>query len=85
MSAVFDPVVGVATSVDAVLLARIQFAFTIAFHIVFPAISIGLAAFLAVLEGLWLLTKRVVFLNLFKYWLHAFAMVFGMGVWFLAW
>lgn len=80
MSTVLDPVVGVATAFDAVLLARIQFAFTIAFHIVFPAISIGLAAFLAVLEGLWLITKRIVFLNLFKYWLHAFAIVFGMGV-----
>ena len=65
---------------DPVLLARIQFAFTIAFHIIFPAISIGLAAFLAVLEGAWLLTKKQVYLNLFNYWLKPFALVFGMGV-----
>lgn len=65
---------------DAILLARIQFAFTIAFHIIFPAISIGLASFLAVLEGAWLLTKKQVYLNLFHYWLKPFALVFGMGV-----
>jgi len=67
-------------SLDPILLARIQFAFTIAFHIIFPAISIGLAAYLAVLEGAWLLTKRKVYLNLYEYWLKPFALVFGMGV-----
>lgn len=51
-----------------------------AFHIVFPAISIGLASYLAVLEGLWLITRRDTYLNLFKYWLKLFATVFGMGV-----
>lgn len=45
---------------DAFRLARAQFAFTVAFHIIFPAFSIGLASFLAVLEGLWLWTKRPV-------------------------
>ena len=65
---------------DPILLARIQFAFTIAVHIVFPAISIGLAAYLAVLEGLWLRTGREVYLILFRHWLRAFAIVFGMGV-----
>ena len=65
---------------DAVVLARIQFAFTISFHIVFPAISIGLASYLAVLEGLWLLTKRDVYLRLFKYWMKIFAVTFAMGV-----
>jgi len=65
---------------DAVLLARIQFAFTIAFHIVFPAFSIGLASYLAVLEGLWLWTGRQVYLDVFRYWLKIFAVVFGMGV-----
>ncbi len=65
---------------DATLLARIQFAFTIAFHIIFPAFSIGLASFLAVLEGLWLKTGRPVYLRLFKYWMKVFAVVFGMGV-----
>jgi cytochrome d ubiquinol oxidase subunit I len=66
--------------IDAVLLARAQFAFTMAFHIIFPAFTIGLASYLAVLEGLWLWTGRDVFLNLFKYWLKIFAIAFGMGV-----
>ncbi len=51
-----------------------------AFHIVFPAISIGLASYLAVLEGLWLVSARDTYLNLYKYWLRIFATVFGMGV-----
>ena len=65
---------------DAVLLARIQFAFTISFHIIFPAFTIGLASYLAVLEGLWLYTKRDVYLHIFKYWLKIFAVAFAMGV-----
>ena len=65
---------------DAVLLARIQFAFTISFHIIFPAFSIGLASYLAVLEGLWFFTKRDVYLQAFRYWMKIFAIVFGMGV-----
>ncbi len=65
---------------DAVALARAQFAFTMAFHIVFPALSIGLASYLAVLEALWLWTGRDVFINLFNYWLKIFAIAFGMGV-----
>ena len=65
---------------DAVLLARLQFAFTMSFHIIFPAFSIGLASYLAVLEALWLKTGDDVYLNLFKYWLKIFAVAFGMGV-----
>ncbi|NVN88504.1 MAG: cytochrome ubiquinol oxidase subunit I [Rhodopseudomonas sp.] len=65
---------------DAVVLARAQFAFTMSFHIVFPAFSIGLASYLAVLEALWLATGREVFINLFNYWLKIFAIAFGMGV-----
>lgn len=64
----------------AVDLARAQFAFTVSFHIVFPAFSIGLASYLAVLEGLWLLTGRQVYLDTFRYWLKIFAVAFGMGV-----
>ena len=64
----------------AIDLARWQFAFTVSFHIVFPAFSIGLASYLAVLEGLWLYTKKQVYLDLFKYWLKIFAVAFGMGV-----
>ena len=65
---------------NAIDLARFQFAFTIAFHILFPAVSIGLASYLAVLEGLWLHTGRTVYLDTFKFWLKIFAVVFGMGV-----
>ncbi len=67
-------------TLDATLLARLQFAFTVSFHFIFPAFSIGLASYLAVLEGLWLWTGRDVYLNLFKYWLKIFALAFGMGV-----
>ena len=65
---------------EALELARIQFAFTISFHIIFPAITIGLASFLAALEGLWLKTKRQVYRDLYHFWLKIFAVNFGMGV-----
>src|SRR6201999_3244376 len=71
---------GMFAAIDAVVLARAQFAFTMTFHIVFPAFSIGLASYLAVLEALWLWTGRAVYLDLFKYWLKIFAIAFGMGV-----
>jgi cytochrome bd ubiquinol oxidase subunit I len=61
-------------------LARFQFAFTISAHIIFPAFSIGLASFLAVLEGLWLWTGRDVYTRLFNFWVKIFAVAFGMGV-----
>lgn len=64
----------------ALLLARIQFAFTISFHFIFPAFSIGLASYLAVLEGLWLKTGKQIYLDLFKYWVKIFAVAFAMGV-----
>ncbi|HWT12110.1 MAG TPA: cytochrome ubiquinol oxidase subunit I [Allosphingosinicella sp.] len=64
----------------ALILARAQFAFTVSFHFIFPAFSIGLASYLAVLEGLWLKTKREFYLNLFRYWLKIFAITFAMGV-----
>ena len=65
---------------DALTLARIQFAFTVSFHFIFPAFTIGLASYLAVLEALWLLTGRHVYFTLFEYWLKIFALAFGMGV-----
>lgn len=65
---------------DPVVLARAQFAFTVSFHFIFPAFSIGLASYLMVLEALWLKTGRAVYLDLFRYWLKIFAVVFGMGV-----
>jgi cytochrome d ubiquinol oxidase subunit I len=65
---------------DALLLARIQFGFTISFHIVFPAITIGLASYLAVLEGFWLRTGKPVYRDLYHFWIKIFAVNFGMGV-----
>ena len=65
---------------DALLLSRLQFAFTIGFHIIFPSFTIGLASFLAVLEGLWLFTKKPQFKNLYLFWVKIFALSFGMGV-----
>ncbi|GAB5439538.1 cytochrome ubiquinol oxidase subunit I [Falsiruegeria mediterranea] len=61
-------------------LARIQFAFTVSFHIIFPAFSIGLASYLAVLNAQWLRTRDQVYLTLFNYWKKIFAVAFGMGV-----
>jgi cytochrome d ubiquinol oxidase subunit I len=64
----------------ALMLARAQFAFTVSFHFLFPAFTIGLASYLAVLEALWLRTGSGVYANLYRYWLKIFAVVFGMGV-----
>ena len=66
--------------IDAIDLARFQFAFVVSFHIIFPAFTIGLAFYLAVLEGLWLWKKEQRYLDLFKYWLKIFAVAFAMGV-----
>ena len=62
------------------ILARIQFAFTVSFHFIFPAFSIGTASFLAVLNGLWLWKRDTAYLKLFEYWKTIFAVTFGMGV-----
>jgi cytochrome d ubiquinol oxidase subunit I len=64
----------------ALLLSRIQFAFTISFHIIFPAFTIGLAAWLTVLEALHLRTGRQVYQVLFEFWLKIFGIAFGLGV-----
>lgn len=65
---------------DALLLAPIQFGFTVSFHIVFPALTIGLASYLMTLEALWLRTNRRVFMDLYHFWTKVFAVAFGMGV-----
>jgi cytochrome d ubiquinol oxidase subunit I len=65
---------------DPVLLSRVQFAFVVSFHIIFPAFTIGLAAWLATLEGLRLFTGRLVYRRVFDFWLRIFAVSFGMGV-----
>ena len=61
-------------------LARIQFGFTVSFHIIFPAITIGLASYLAVLEGLWLWKQERVYRELYHFWSKVFAVNFAMGV-----
>lgn len=65
---------------DSAMLSRIQFAFTISFHIIFPAITIGLATAIAIWEGLWLKTRNPVYFQLAKFWIKPFAITFGMGV-----
>lgn len=67
-------------NIDPILLARIQFAFTISFHILFPAFTIGLASWLAVVEWRWLKTGNVTYLEIYRMWVKIFAVVFGMGV-----
>jgi cytochrome d ubiquinol oxidase subunit I len=64
----------------ALLLSRIQFAFTITFHIIFPSFTIGLAAWLTVLEALFLATARPVYRVIFEFWLKIFGVAFGLGV-----
>jgi cytochrome d ubiquinol oxidase subunit I len=65
---------------DPLLLARIQFAFTISFHIIFPAFTIGLSAYIAVLEILWLRTGAERFHRIARFWTKIFAVSFAMGV-----
>ena len=64
----------------ALFLSRLQFAFTISFHIIFPSFTIGLATWLAVLEGMHLVTARPVYRRLFDFWLKIFGVAFGLGV-----
>jgi cytochrome bd ubiquinol oxidase subunit I len=65
---------------DPVLLSRIQFAWVIGWHILLPAFTVGLASFIAFLEGAFALTKRPIFIDLSQFWLRIFAISFGMGV-----
>ncbi|MEY1661582.1 cytochrome ubiquinol oxidase subunit I [Isoalcanivorax beigongshangi] len=67
-------------TVSALDLARVQFGFTISFHIIFPAITIGLASYLVVLEGLWLRRRDPVYHSLYRFWSRIFAVNFAMGV-----
>ncbi|QBQ99989.1 cytochrome ubiquinol oxidase subunit I [Paraburkholderia pallida] len=74
------PALQALSSLSAFDLARLQFAFTVSFHIVFPALSIGLASFIAVLEGCWLKTRKPFYKDLCLFWSKIFAVAFGMGV-----
>ncbi len=67
-------------TIDTALISRIQFAFTISFHILFPSFSIGMVTFLAVMEGVWLKTKNPKYLQICKFWTKIFALTFGMGI-----
>src|SRR5580698_8703884 len=69
-----------AMDITALLLSRLQFAFTISFHIIFPSFSIGVAAWLAVVEALHLITGRPAYRLVFQFWLKIFGVVFGLGV-----
>jgi cytochrome bd ubiquinol oxidase subunit I len=66
--------------ITALLVSRIQFAFTVSFHIIFPSFTIGLAAWLTVLEALYLATGRPAYRVVFEFWLKVFGVAFGMGV-----
>ncbi|MEA3411129.1 MAG: cytochrome ubiquinol oxidase subunit I [Pseudomonadota bacterium] len=66
--------------IDPLLLSRIQFGLNISFHIIFPSFTIGLAAWLATLEGLSLFTGRPVYRQLFDFWIKVFMLSFAMGV-----
>lgn len=65
---------------DPTLLSRIQFGFTISFHIIFPSLTIGLASWLAVVEALWLKTGNPTYKDIYQLWVKIFAVAFGMGV-----
>ena len=65
---------------DPLLLSRLQFAFTMSFHILFPAFTIGLASWLLMLEVIWLITGREFYQQLYRFWLKIFAVSFAMGV-----
>src|SRR5271157_5454214 len=67
-------------SLDPLVLSRIQFAWVIAWHFLLPAFTVGLASFIAVLEGLYLFTGREIYLRISSFWIKIFAVSFGMGV-----
>jgi cytochrome bd ubiquinol oxidase subunit I len=67
-------------AMDALLLSRIQFAVTTMFHILFPALTIGLSLYLVVVEFLWLQTREEIYYRLYRYWVKIFAINFGVGV-----
>ncbi len=65
---------------DTAILSRIQFAFTISVHIIFPALTIGLASWLTYIEALWLKTNHPIYMEIYQFWVKVFAVTFGMGV-----
>lgn len=69
-----------AFDLDLALLSRLQFAFTIGFHIIWPTLTIGLGLFLFILESIWLRTHNVLYKDLYQFWAKIFALAFGMGI-----
>jgi cytochrome d ubiquinol oxidase subunit I len=67
-------------ALDPLLLSRLQFVWVIAFHILLPAFTVGLASFIAFMEGLNYFTKREIYLRIAKFWVRIFSVAFGMGV-----
>ncbi|MBV8803329.1 MAG: cytochrome ubiquinol oxidase subunit I, partial [Gammaproteobacteria bacterium] len=65
---------------DPLILSRLQFAWVIALHILLPAFTVGLASFIAVLEGLYFFTKKEIYFRISIFWIKIFAVSFGMGV-----
>jgi cytochrome d ubiquinol oxidase subunit I len=65
---------------DALLLSRLQFAWVVAWHILLPAFTVGLASYITVLEGLHLYTGRDVYVRVSQFWIRIFAVSFGLGV-----
>jgi len=67
-------------TLDTITLSRLQFAFTIAYHIIWPTYSIGIAWFITLLNALWLFTGKVAYRQLMRFWIRLFALGFVMGV-----
>jgi cytochrome bd ubiquinol oxidase subunit I len=67
------------TLIDPLFLSRLQFAFTIGFHILFPTLTIGLGLFLVVVEALWLFTGEELYYRMYRFWVRIFAINFGVG------
>ncbi|MCW8804733.1 MAG: cytochrome ubiquinol oxidase subunit I, partial [Ignavibacteriaceae bacterium] len=65
---------------DVELLARLQFAFTIAFHYIYPPLSIGLGVIMVIMEGMYLKTKNPLYEKMTKFWVKVFALTFAIGV-----
>ncbi len=65
---------------DPILLSRIQFAFTVAFHYIFPPLSIGLGVILVLMEGMYLKTRKKIYEQMTRFWVRVFALTFAMGV-----
>ena len=65
---------------DVLILSRIQFAFTIAFHYIFPPMSIGLSVILIIMEGMYLKTKNEIYHQMTRFWVRIFGLIFALGV-----